>query len=131
MVTVCSTIPFTSLTLVNTGCTSGWVVNCADPITCTINNLTANVGACNPITNMYSTTGQVTFTSPPPTGQLIIEDCNGVQQVFNPPFNSPTNYTLIGQNANGAACDVTAFFTADPTCTMTVNYTAPICICNI
>jgi hypothetical protein len=81
--------------------------------------------------NTYSTTGQVSFTGAPAAGQLVVEDCNGVQQVFNPPFTSPTNYSLTGQNANGAACDITAYFTAAPTCTQTVNYTAPTCVCNI
>ncbi|MCB9223053.1 MAG: gliding motility-associated C-terminal domain-containing protein [Crocinitomicaceae bacterium] len=31
LVTICSTIPFNSLTLTNTGCSSGWVINCATP----------------------------------------------------------------------------------------------------
>ena len=34
MVTVCSDIPFNSVTLTNTGCTSGWVINCADQSSC-------------------------------------------------------------------------------------------------
>ena len=131
MVTICSTIPFNSLTLLNTGCSSGWVVNCATPVTCNMTNLTANVGACVPGPNTYSTTGQVQFSGAPATGQLIVEDCNGVQQVFNPPFTSPINYSLTGQNANNAPCDITAYFTAAPSCTMTVNYTAPTCVCNI
>lgn len=131
LVTICSTVPFTQLILTNTGCSSGWVINCAPPPSCTLTNLTANVGACVAGPNTYTTTGQVSFTGAPAAGQLIVEDCNGVQQVFNPPFTSPTNYSLTGQNANGAACDITAYFTAAPTCTQTVNYTAPACVCNI
>ncbi|MBI3133133.1 MAG: gliding motility-associated C-terminal domain-containing protein [Bacteroidetes bacterium] len=131
MVTVCSTIPFSSLTLTNTGCSSGWVINCATPVTCTITNLTANIGACVPGPSTYSTTGQVSFTNAPASGQLIVEDCNGNQQVFNAPFTSPANYTISNQNADGAACDITAYFTADPACTQTVTYTAPICGCNM
>ena len=33
-ITVCSTIPFNSVTLTNTGCTSGWVINCATQTGC-------------------------------------------------------------------------------------------------
>jgi gliding motility-associated-like protein len=133
MVTICSTIPFTQLTLLNTGCSSGWVINCATPVTmpCTITNLTANIGACVVGPNTYSTTGQVDFTDAPTTGQLIVSDCNGNQQTFNAPFTSPLNYTLNGQTADGLPCDVTAQFTDDPACTQTINYTAPQCLCNI
>ncbi|MBK6526499.1 MAG: hypothetical protein IPG07_13715 [Crocinitomicaceae bacterium] len=105
------------------------VIDCSAP--CSITNLTANVGACVVGLNTYSTTGQVTFVNAPAGGQLIIEDCNGVQQVFNAPFVSPVNYSLTGQNANGLACDITAFFSADLACTQTINYTAPVCTCNI
>lgn len=105
------------------------VIDCSAP--CSITNLTANVGACVVGPNTYSTTGQVTFVNAPASGQLIVEDCNGVQQVFNAPFLSPTNYTLSGQNANGAACDITAYFSTTPACTQTIAYTAPVCTCNI
>ncbi|MBK9591156.1 MAG: hypothetical protein IPO32_06530 [Crocinitomicaceae bacterium] len=71
------------------------VIDCSAP--CSITNLTANVGACVVGLNTYSTTGQVTFVNAPAGGQLIIEDCNGVQQVFNAPFVSPVNYNLTGQ----------------------------------
>ena len=128
MVTVCSTVPFTDLILTNTGCTSGWVINCVD-VGCTMTNLTANLSPC--IAGTYSTSGQVEFNSPPNTGQLIVEDCNGNQQVFNAPFTSPTNYSITGQTADGAGCDITAYFSNDPGCTITSNYTAPVCICNI
>ncbi|MDX1652568.1 MAG: PKD domain-containing protein [Brumimicrobium sp.] len=96
---------------------------------CFMNNFTVNVSACDPATNTYSVSGIVEFTQPPSTGQLIVEDCNGNQQTFNPPFNSPTNYNITGLNANGAPCDLTAYFTADNTCTMNLNYTAPSCPC--
>jgi gliding motility-associated-like protein len=33
-ITVCSTIPFNSVTLTNSGCTSGWVINCATQTGC-------------------------------------------------------------------------------------------------
>ena len=129
MVTICSTVPFTQLILTNTGCGSGWVINCAQATSCNIDNFTANISACTGGT--YSTTGQVEFTAPPSTGQLIIEDCNGNQDVYNAPFTSPVNYTINGQTADGAPCDVTAYFTDQPACTQTINYNAPVCVCNI
>ena len=136
--TVCSDIPFTSVTLLNTGCTSGWVINCSDQSACIgsscapclITNLTANIGACVPPAS-YSTSGIVEFTGAPTTGQLIIEDCNGNQDIYNAPFTSPQAYNVTGQNANGLGCDITAYFTDDLACTNTINYTAPQCLCNI
>jgi gliding motility-associated-like protein len=96
---------------------------------CNLSYLEANVGACDPLTTTYSVNGFVEFSNPPSTGQLIISDCNGNQQTFNAPFNSPTNYSLPGLNADGAACNITAQFTGDAACTQTINYTAPECLC--
>lgn len=99
--------------------------NCA--VLCSMTNLTAIPGACAPATNTYSVTGTVTYSIPPTTGTLTISNsCSGVTQVFNPPFPATTQtYTLAGLPANGAACSVTATFSADPTCTWTTNFTAP------
>lgn len=33
-ITICSTQPFTQVTLTNTGCQSGWVINCSDQLGC-------------------------------------------------------------------------------------------------
>jgi gliding motility-associated-like protein len=33
-ITICSTVPFTEVTLTNTGCSSGWVINCSDQQGC-------------------------------------------------------------------------------------------------
>jgi len=92
---------------------------------CVINNFTANIGACNPATNTYQVTGQVQFTSAPAGGQMIVENCDGVQQVFNPPFVSPLNYTLSTCVPNGTACDVQVYFTAIPACQQTINFVEP------
>ena len=53
VVTVCSTIPFTSVTLLNTGCSSGWVINCSGQVTCTGSG---NAGTDNFTTIMCSGT---------------------------------------------------------------------------
>jgi gliding motility-associated-like protein len=92
---------------------------------CTIDNFTSNISACDPATNTYSINGTIDFTDPPTTGQLIVEDCNGNQQVINPPFGTSANYNLTGLLSDGAACDVTCYFTDDLNCTQTLNYTAP------
>lgn len=104
--------------------------NCLAMSCCAMQGITANVGAC--VGGAYQTTGQVTFLNPPANGQMIVEDCYGNQQVFNPPFNSPTNYTITGQTPDGLPCDIQAYFTADPACVVNVGgYTAPTCPCNI
>ncbi|MGM0477841.1 MAG: PKD domain-containing protein [Bacteroidota bacterium] len=97
---------------------------------CLITNFTANISACDPANGNYSIDGVVEFNSPPGTGQLIVEDCNGNQQTFNAPFTSPTNYNLTGLNADGANCNITVYFSDDPGCTQSLSYTAPDCPCN-
>jgi gliding motility-associated-like protein len=96
------------------------------PLPCAISGLTANPSACDPITNNYSLTGSISFANPPATGTLTVSSsCGGTPQVFNAPFVSPMAYALNGITSNGAACTVTAVFSADATCTFTQNYTAP------
>jgi hypothetical protein len=90
-----------------------------------VNNFTANIGACDPLNSAFDISGQVQFSNAPATGQLIIETCNGQQSVFNAPFVSPINYSILDVAADGLACDVTAYFTATPSCTGTINYNAP------
>ena len=107
--------------------------DCIDVIvgpSCSMTGITANAAITCP-SPTYTTTGTIDFTTPPTTGTLTVSDCNGNNQVFNPPFVSPLNYTINNQAADGLACDVTATFSADPTCTINIGYTAPICPCNI
>ena len=97
--------------------------NCA--ILCNMTGLTAVPGACTPATNTYSVTGQVTLSYPPTTGNLTITSSCGGSVVLLPPWTSPVTYTLPGITATGAGCTLTATFSADPTCTLTVPYTSP------
>lgn len=92
---------------------------------CAITSMTATPSACNPANNQYSLSGQIAFTLPPTTGTLTVTSSCGGSQTFNAPFTSPLNYNLTGLTANGAACTVTATFSATPTCTFTQNFTAP------
>ncbi len=97
--------------------------NCA--ILCNMTGLTATPGACNPATNQYTVTGTITATNLPTTGTLTITNSCGGSQTINPPFSSPYNYSMAGINSTGGACSITATYSADPTCTLTQNYTSP------
>ena len=113
----------TNISFTNSGGTA--TTNC-NIVTCAITNITTSPGPCDPATNTYSTTGSVTFSDPPTTGNLIVEDCNGNQDVIPPPFNSPMNYTINNQTADGNPCTITAYFSDNPTCSLTSpSYNAP------
>lgn len=92
---------------------------------CFINSLTAVSEACVPATNTYTTSGSITFTNVPTTGTLTVSDCHGGTQVFNAPFIGPQAYSISGIPADGAACNITAKFSADTLCVSSTNYTAP------
>jgi gliding motility-associated-like protein len=91
---------------------------------CSISGLTSTPSACN-ASNQYNVTGSVTFANPPTTGTLTVTSSCGGSQTFSAPFTSPQSYTLSNLTSNGAACTVTASFSADAACTSTANYTAP------
>jgi len=93
-----------------------------DCSTCFMSFFSTNIGACNPTDNTFEITGTIEFSVPPTTGQLIVSDCNGNQAVFNPPYTSPTNYTISGIDSDGTTnCSITAQFTADPDCAITIS----------
>jgi len=108
----------------NAGQPGAGSTNC-NIVICNMSNITATPTACNPSTNLYSVSGTITFTDPPTSGQLIVTDNSGASQTFNPPFNSPINYTLTGLNSNGTTHTVTAQFTNAPSCTASITYNAP------
>ena len=101
---------------------------------CNMTGITTNVGACNPATNLYTVSGQISFTNPPTTGTMTITNSCGGTQTFNAPFASPAAYNFPGLTSNGSACTVSAVFSANPACTISQNFTAPVsCLppCNI
>jgi gliding motility-associated-like protein len=104
-------------------------------VVCTISAVSATPTACNPATQQYDVSGNVTFSNPPASGTLTISNsCGGSPVVLNAPFSSPAAYSFTGLSANGAGCNVTAVFSADPTCTFTQAYTAPapcLVVCSI
>lgn len=101
------------------------VADCSIVTPCDLTTLTATPSACTPATGLYNLTGSMTFVSPPSTGTLTVTNSCGGSQTFNAPFTSPLAYSIPNQTANGAACTVTATFSADLTCTKTATYTAP------
>ncbi len=114
----------------NTACTFTQNYTAPAACNCAISAITATPSACN--NSQYSLSGSITFTNAPATGTLTITNSCGGSQTFNAPFTSPQAYTLTGLTANGAACSVTATFSATPSCTLTQNYTAPAsCNCSI
>jgi gliding motility-associated-like protein len=94
---------------------------------CFFSLIDITIGNCDAATNNFSITGTVEFQTPPATGQLVIQDCNGNQTTFNAPFTSPQNFTISNIPSNGqAGCSVTASFTADAACSITSpTYTNP------
>lgn len=103
--------------------------NCNIVINCSMLSITRNVSACNPATNTYSLSGQMEFSNPPTAGTLTITDNTGISQTFNPPFNSPLNYTLNNIPCDGLGHTVTASFSEDPDCNLSENYNAPEAAC--
>ena len=91
-------------------------------LNCNITSIDINLDSCNN-SNGLNYSGTVTFINPPLTGELIISDCHGVQQVFNPPFVSPLSYQLINVPSDDQLCSLTAYFTDDASCLLTENYT--------
>ena len=101
------------------------------PPVCSFTNINGNIGACQQ-GSTFNLTGTLDFVSPPATGQLIVEDCNGNSVAYNAPFTSPLNFAINGIDADGQPCTATAHFTANPTCSISVSYTnTPSCECTV
>jgi len=125
------------ITLTQTGGTGATDCSNIGNPPCFMSFFEANISACDPPTDTYEITGVIDFEDPPTTGNLIVEDCNGNQVIVaSAPFTvnaqgqGSETYALSGLNADGQPCDVSAYFSADPTCSiMNLAYTAPICEC--
>lgn len=87
--------------------------------TCNISTLSATPGACS--NNTYTVSVTVTYSNAPSSGTL-----NVLGQTFSI-TSSPQTVVVPGLTADGQLVDVTALFSADPTCTLTTNslYPAP------
>ena len=113
-----------------TGATDCTIIN--NP-PCALVDFTVNVSGCEFVTNQYDINGSIDYTDPPNSGNLVVEDCNGnITVVASAPFaaTGPIAFALNGLNADGAACDVEVYFTADPVCSQQYDYVAPVCVNN-
>lgn len=92
-------------------------------VNCTMTGLNFVMTSCDNAS--YDLEGTLTYSNPPTTGILTITDCNGNQEVFNPPFNGSQTLTYSGLPQDGLFCNYTAVFSDDPNCTITVGFQAP------
>jgi gliding motility-associated-like protein len=100
------------------------VNNCSTP--CNLDNFNVNISSCQ-AGSLYMMSGTITYSNPPAGGTLIVEVDNGTtiyDTIINPPFTSPDNFSISGIPADGSASTITVYFSADPACTQTINYTA-------
>lgn len=120
-ITVCSDVPFNSVTLTNSGCTSGWVINCASQIGCGGGG--GNAGADSTETTCGGTIdldnlvtgdpgGTWNETTNPPSGQFNIGT-----GVFDAGAAGVGTYTFAYAQTGGCAGADTAI--------MTINVVAP------
>lgn len=117
----------TALFTADSTCTFTQTYTAPPPCTtiCNISSISTATTPCDPLTNSYDLSGNVTFINQPTTGTLTITNsCGGAPLVFNPPFISPIAYNYAGLTANGGSCSINAIFSADPACVFTQTYTA-------
>jgi hypothetical protein len=89
----------------------GWTVGPCGITSITLGNQTA----CNPVSNTFSQQLIVEYENVPTSGLLNV---GGSLFVI---LSSPQTVTLSNRPANGLPVDVTAFFTADPGCSVTFD----------
>ena len=91
---------------------------------CVIQNLTAIPSSC--LDNLFTLSGNVTFSNPPTSGSLTVTNSCGLSQTFNAPFISPIAYSFSDLTADGANCTVTATFSSASSCSTSTNFAAPV-----
>ncbi|MEX1190338.1 MAG: PKD domain-containing protein [Brumimicrobium sp.] len=102
------------------------VIDCSG---CLITNFEVNTFLDN-CSQTWETDGLVEFTTPPASGDLIFEDCDGNQTIIaSAPFANPgsINYTHTGPlgNLTGGNCDFEVYFSADPACSQSLSVNLP------
>ena len=127
---------FTFTALPHTGTNCAFTAVFSDDAACTI---TTNFLAPSPITlfnmttgacasNQFNLTGDITFSSPPTTGTLVVSvDYNGTtyDTIINPPFSSPEPWSISSLPTGNGAFTVTYYWSNFPSCTQVINGTAP------
>jgi gliding motility-associated-like protein len=135
-VTVYSTAPFTQVTLTNTGCSSGWVINCSDQVPCNGGGAGGNAGAddfstvmCGGIIDLNTlVTGSAggLWTETTSSGQFTPGSGN-----FDVNGLAPAVYTFEYFVAgSGCAGDDTAFFSVEVVPPADASWTLPGVICS-
>jgi hypothetical protein len=81
-------------------------------------------GDCEVTTNTYDLNGQLILIDAPSSGQLTVQVGN-LQQVYNAPFTSPLNFSLLGMVADGSDHKLKTTFSDLPTCTVEETFKAP------
>lgn len=92
---------------------------------CLLSMTTEIVNCRTTPTLAYDVEGEITFSEPPSTGQLIVQNCFGQQVTFDAPFTSPLTFSFDDLPQTGDDCEFTAYFTADQACEATSSVTAP------
>jgi gliding motility-associated-like protein len=136
-VTVCSTVPFTQVILTNTGCSSGWVIDCATPVVSCTNpvitpepDLVYCAGNAVPA-NSFVSTGSPTFTWTNSNTSIGLA-ASGTGSV---PAFTATNTTgapitaTITVTATSGACTGTDVYTitVNPAATVNANIDQVVC----
>lgn len=132
-ITVCSTIPFNSVTLTNSGCSSGWVINCASQTGCGGGG--GNAGADSTLSVCGGTldlddlvTGDIggtwTETTSPASGNFDTGTA-----IFDAGASGVGTYTFAYEVTGGCAGADTAIMTINVNSPATATWTPPTGVC--
>jgi len=82
---------------------------------------------CDVDNNRYSVNGEIQVSSPPATGNLVVRDCNGVEQIVaSAPFNLGSySYSIANLNLGTPSCTIEAYFTSTTNCSHVLTHQAP------
>ena len=99
---------------------------------CSISSINTNISGCDFNTSSYEISGSVDVTTPPVTGDLVLEDCDGgLATIASAPFNNSSYpFLLSGLSADAGPCELQAYFTSEAACSQTLSYDAPSCVSN-
>ena len=129
-ITVSSTIPFNSVTLTNSGCSSGWVINCASQANCGggsagADSTTTVCGGTLDLNNLMTGSAGGTWSETTSSGQF-----NTTTAVFDAGAAGVGTYTFEYQTVGGACSGAdTAFFTVNVVNPASATWNPPVGTC--
>ena len=112
----------TNVTFTQTAGTGDY--DCEFEAVCAVSLLTGTPSGCDTLTNQFSISGSVYTFNPPPSGTLTVT-YGSVVQTLNAPFSNPVNFNLTGLPSNGTTNTLSASFSAEVTCTASIQVQAP------